>query len=326
MNRCVCGKGFENRISCSRHQSTCAVYRKSQVVEKKSFLKEGQDHVVCRYCGYKARDITKHLSTARLPHPDRKVYREMFPDQKLVCSDVELSRKSTNRVLHGNENYRNPEAQRRGILRAMKEKDVVNRVRRTKKERYGDPGYVNVEKRKRTLLERYGVDNAMKNPDVMRKALKTRKVLYGDNPIHREPLLPKEELIQRHHTKGQTLEEIASDFSVTPEAISYWMKKFGVKVHKRVVVPLEKKYVPPADTARNYLEECLSAGSVLSFSSYGRRTEDKRKSRLKRLFNAGKPFHHMKKELKDVALDPLRWDNFLSKLYPHDVLPRDMSK
>lgn len=314
MFKCVCGKEFENRISCSRHKSTCRVYLSTRTRQKRTFSEEGKDHIVCKYCGYKARDITKHLSTALPPHPDRASYRIKYPDQKLVCSDVEDTRKKTNKVLHGDENYRNPEAQRRGILRAFSQKKVLEKIKRTKKQRYGDPGYVNLEKRKKTLLEKYGVDNAMKDPDVVRRSLETKKILYEDNPVRREPLIQRDELVRRHHKMGETLAEIARDLSVTPEAVSYWMKKFGIDVHKRVAVPKKKEYIRPRDTVKEYFEECASAGYVLSFGEYGYRTGDKKKLRLKRLFNKGRPFHHLLEELKRVALDPEPQSDFLKKL------------
>lgn len=313
-HRCVCGKEFDNRISCSRHKSTCSVYRAAAVSKNKSFEDEGRDHVTCRYCGYKARDITKHLSTVDVPHPNRQEYRRMFPDQKLVCSDVEAARKRTNKALHGNENYRNRDAQRTGVLRALRDTDMMERVRRTKKARYGNSGYVNVEKRKKTLMERYGVDNIMKSPEVARRSVETRKVLYSDNPVTRKPLVSREELVRRHHIEGHSLEEIAADYSVTSEAISYWMKKFGLEVYRRVVMPRQKEYVRPADTVKEYFEACSSVGEVLSFCDFGRSAGNKKKSRLKRLFNTGRPFHHLKDRLKDVALEPAEWDKFLKEM------------
>lgn len=183
MYTCICGKSFEKKIVCSRHQSTCLVYRKKYKKEKKvaEYKEEDIDHVVCRICGYKARDLGAHFRYARFPHVKLKEYRKMYPDARIACIDVENKRKRTNEELHGDPNYRNSDAQSESIRKAMSDPSVIERIRKTKKERYGDPGFVNTEVRKKTLLKRYGVDNPMKNPEIVAKAVRTSKILYGED-------------------------------------------------------------------------------------------------------------------------------------------------
>lgn len=183
MYTCICGKSFENKISCARHQSTCLIYRDKLKKEKKvkNYKEENIDHVVCKICGYKARDLGAHFRYARSPHMNLKEYRKTYPDARIACSDVENKRKRTNKELHGDPNYRNSDAQSVSLREAMSDPALKERIRKTKKERYGDPCFVNMEARKRTLLKKYGVDNAMKNPEIVAKAIKTSKILYGED-------------------------------------------------------------------------------------------------------------------------------------------------
>lgn len=51
--------------------------------------------------------------------------------------------------------------------------------KKTKKERYGDENYNNVDKMKHTCLEKYGVDNAMKSKEIQEKSKQTCLKKYG---------------------------------------------------------------------------------------------------------------------------------------------------
>lgn len=312
MNKCECGKTFDNPISCSRHKSTCAIYKKTIKKIEPKFEQEGVDHVVCIYCGYKARDLVRHLYTAFFPHPNLKQYREKYPEAKIVCSNVNVIRKRTNKVLHGDENYRNRDQQSVGIREAFRTKpEILDQIRETKLSRYGDSGYVNYEQRKKTMLARYGVDNPMKNPETVKKALETKRVLYTDNPIQRTPVIEKTTL-ENFYKPGVTLEDTAKELGVSVGMVSYWMKKYGLEVKRKLVYPKNKEYVHPKSIVKEYLDYCKQKNKVLSFSEYGLLTEDKKKQRIKRLFGTGKKFHFLLSSLKDVCLNDTLWENFLS--------------
>jgi hypothetical protein len=92
------------------------------------------------------------------------------------------------------------------------------------------------------------------------------------------------------------------------------MKKHEIPVHKTVVSPTERAYLPVRGIVLEYLEKCTEKNQVLSFNEYGDITEDKKKQRLKRLFNEGRRFNEYKDELKKVALNKDLWEEFLSKL------------
>jgi len=181
MFECVCGKCFDNDISLSRHKSTCLIYR--ETLKKKRhrvFREENVDHVICRFCGYKARDIGAHLRYSKAPHPDRKQYRKLFPDARIACEDIETVRKKTCKRVHGDPNYRNADLQSMSVKKAFSNPELIERIKKTKMERYGNSGYVNIEARKKTLMQKYGVDNPMKCPEIARKTSETMKKLYGN--------------------------------------------------------------------------------------------------------------------------------------------------
>jgi hypothetical protein len=231
MFTCVCGKVFEEKISGVRHQSTCMVYREEHKRKKKvvEYREEEVDHVVCKVCGYKARDLGAHFRYARSPHINLKEYREKYPDARIACADVENKRKKTNKKRHGDPNYRNSDAQSASIRKAMSNPSVMKRIRKTKKERYGDPGFVNVEARKKTLLKKYGVDNAMKDPCIAMKAVKTSTVLYGDDYMEKIQAMRK--------TKGkeltaEVLKELVKQ-GLSDEAIGKMYGLSGVTVGSR---------------------------------------------------------------------------------------------
>lgn len=58
-------------------------------------------------------------------------------------------------------------------------KKSVEKSKRTKLQRYGDPNYNNIEKAKATCLEKFGVTNAMKSPKIVKKGEDTCLKKYG---------------------------------------------------------------------------------------------------------------------------------------------------
>lgn len=68
----------------------------------------------------------------------------------------------------------------------------------------------------------------------------------------------------------------------------------------------------PVEHVSAYLKICKENNKVLGFHEYEVLT-GRPSTRLKRLFNKGKPFAHLKEELKDVALNSNLWESFLNK-------------
>ena len=111
--------------------------------------------------------------------------------------------KQTKKERYGNENYSNME-----------------KSKKTKLERYGDPNYSNAEKRKQTCLERYGFDSYSKTED-FKEMLKERKdeitlkikqhfnTVYGvDSYLSTEEFLVKRDITKKkNHTFNSSLPE-----------------------------------------------------------------------------------------------------------------------
>lgn len=79
---------------------------------------------------------------------------------------------------------------------------------------------------------------------------------------------------------------------------------------------LEPRYEAqtPEQIVKDYFKVCSQEQKVLSFHVYGNLTEISRTTKMKRLFNKGKIFHHLKQELFESALDVKKQDVFLGAI------------
>jgi hypothetical protein len=66
----------------------------------------------------------------------------------------------------------------------------------------------------------------------------------------------------------------------------------------------------PVEHVKEYLTECIACGEALSFYDYEKRTKIPA-TRLKRIFNAGRPYAHLRERLFIVALDVSLHEEFL---------------
>jgi len=84
---------------------------------------------------------------------------------------------------------------------------------------------------------------------------------------------------------------------------------------KAAGVNVDRERLSPKITVREYLEYCNNKMAVLSFYEFSREIKDTRKNlRLKHLFGKGKKYHHLRDELKEVALKSEMWGDFLEKI------------
>ncbi len=67
----------------------------------------------------------------------------------------------------------------------------------------------------------------------------------------------------------------------------------------------------PREHIKDYFKACKQANRVLSFYQYEKLTS-KPATRLKRLFNKGKPFYHLRDRLKEIVLQEELWEDFLN--------------
>jgi hypothetical protein len=314
MEICLCGKSFSEKMSCSRHQSTCAVYRESLKKEIPKFIEEGYDFVQCPYCGFRGRDLTQHLTSSIPSHKSLEEFRKEFPEKKLICSEVDVLRKKTCEKRYENKNYRNRELQIKSLRKAFSNPEILNKIKKTKLKKYGDEYYVNAEQRKRTMLEKYGVDNAMKCEEFKNKAKESQKKLHKDIPPIRPPKIEKEVLIELHHNQKKTLQEIGVIVGSTEAVISYWMHKHGIEVHKKNAIIKYKEYLSTDTIVKEYLEKCKEYQTEFSFHEYGIKCGEKHKLRMKRLFNTKGILHNKLEELKGIISQPDKWEDFLKSI------------
>jgi len=270
----------------------------------------------CVICGFEGMDLSRHLRYVHKMDVDK--YKQTY-NRIVVDPLIEEKRKKTCKRIYGNPNYKNEEAKKLSNEiyeggHALSDPKIRKKADKTKKERYGDSNFTNRKKAQQTCIERYGVDNPNKIKGVKEKRIKTLLEKYGKVfNYKKDPVISKEALIEMHYKRKMTLGEIGTKLNMSEVVVSYWMKKHNVTVHKRVVSPVSKEYIKSHDIVKEFLELCKEKDKVLSFSLYGKYTEGKKMSRLKRLFNTGKRYHHLKDRLFEVALKPYMWDDFLKE-------------
>jgi hypothetical protein len=275
--------------------------------------------VTCSICGHQGLDITQHLKLDHQMSVDQ--YKDLY-HTIVVDPSIELKRKETCKELYGNPNYKNEEAQKLANEvfeggHSLRDPAVREKGCETKQALYGDPNFTNREQAKETIMEKYGVENIAHIPGVQEKKVDTLMKRYGkifnwDRP----DAISKEDLIRMHHVEKLSLVEIGKKLGYTPEGIGYWMRKHGIEVHKKIVVP-HRDHKDNRLFVKCYLEHCLEKGQILTFYEYGNLTEKRRNDALKRLFHTGSPYHHLRDELSNVALHPELWDGFLAKIKSH---------
>ena len=273
--------------------------------------------LVCKICGVERANLHRHLEKIHQMPSDQ--YRSIYGGS-IVDRSVEEKRKITCVGKYGDPNYKNEEKKKLSNERFIGGhplSDPSTRIKacNTKEELYGDRNFTNRKKAKETCLKKYGVENIAHIPGVAEKRVQTCMQRYGKIfNCEREDAFTKKELIELHHNQGLTLGEIGAKFGQTSGGISYWMKKLGVEVHKKVVSPKFKEYSNPQTSVEEFLGYCIKEKRLLSFSEFGKMTADKKNQKLKRLFNFGGVYNHFKSELIAVALKPELWESFLVKL------------
>lgn len=76
-------------------------------------------------------------------------------------------------------NYKNSLLEKYGVENISQLPETVEKVKQTKKKRYGSENYNNSEQYRKTCLEKYGVDNPSKNADIQEKRAITNLERYG---------------------------------------------------------------------------------------------------------------------------------------------------
>lgn len=131
--------------------------------------------------------------------------------------DFISKQKETKKQKYGNENFVN-----------------VNKIKLTKKERYGDENFNNIDKIKNTSLNKWGVDNPSKSKIVVDKIIKKNQEKWGFNSPTQSPII-KEKL------KSTILNKIKSKFN-NNEFINY---DFNLSQYKLCCQKCNQEYEIP---------------------------------------------------------------------------------
>lgn len=130
------------------------------------------------------------------------------------------------------------------------------------------------------------------------------------------PLSLDKESIQRKFTEVSTKMGVSRDtykdasiLGVPSHVIEHAYGKWSTFVKCCNISPVYEAKTP-VEHVQEYLDFCNKEGKALSFYRY-EMLSGVPASRLKRLFNKGKPFHHLKQALFDCALDPDKQKAFL---------------
>lgn len=272
-----------------------------------------EDKVQCQICGYEGLDISSHLrGVHNLSASEYKVKYGGF----VISPSVDLKRKSTTERLHGDPNWRNEEA-RKLMYSAyegghpLKDSSVIEKAKETKVRLYGDPGYTNMPKRVSTNMGKYGVPHSCMAEEVIEKRVETLKRKYGKvfNCPPPEKTVPADpESFKTDYLSGMSYIELGKRYGKTEPVLRRWANEMGLS---RVVKASTKKYESPKDIVSEYLCLCYDKKASLSFYDYGQTAGTKHMNRMKRLFNAGKKYAHLRQELFKVAGDKSLYLEFL---------------
>jgi hypothetical protein len=194
--------------------------------------------------------------------------------------------------------------------------EIVAKKRQTNLERYGVEKYTNREQAKKTSLERYGIEYTCAVPEFIEKRVATLIERYGkvfnvDEPHNKFHLEDKEKFIQDYES-GLILGDLAIKYKISEPTLNRIIKELGLS---RAVVKVKSYSIDtPSEATSGYLKACLENNKAFSFYEYGKIRGQQYCTKMKRWFNAGKPYNHLLEELKSVALYSDKHDTFLKKL------------
>jgi len=201
---------------------------------------------VCIICKKEMKDLSRHI---KFEHQFTvNEYKQKYATI-VVDPSVEEKRKNTCLEKYGNSNYKNDGARRLSYElfeggHPLRDPHIRDKACKTKARLYGDPDYTNRGKAKKTCIEKYGVENVSQVKGILKKRVQTSISKYGRAINYVKPaLFTKEKLIDLHIIKKLSLGEIAKNYNLTSNGVGYWMKKFGIPVKKKVILPWMNRIV-----------------------------------------------------------------------------------
>jgi hypothetical protein len=114
-----------------------------------------------------------------------------------------------------------------GINYPKESKRLVDKIKTTKKEKYGDENYNNVEKRKQSNLEKFGVEHALQNKEIHNKFEKTCLRKFGvKNPYQSKTIKNK---IKETNLKNLGVEYPMQNKEIQEKSKQKCIQKYGVE-------------------------------------------------------------------------------------------------
>jgi len=274
------------------------------------------DDLICKICLLvSGKDLSKHIKEV---HKMRlKEYKDIYGEY--FSKYISEKRKQTCLLKYGNENYKNEEARKLSFElyeggHPLRDPSVRRKAEETSLNLYGEAHYTNREKAKQTNKERYGVEYTCAAPKVIEKRIRTLIDKYGKvfniSDPHNKIESP-DDFITRYNS-GETISKLSSMYGVSEPTVCRWISELNLK--RSAVLKGEREEISPVLLVISYFKTCAELCRILSFYEYGKIKGSKYTIKLKRLFNSGKKFSHLKQELFDVALKAELQKLFLDKL------------
>ena len=122
-----------------------------------------------------------------------------------------------------------------GVSNAYQRKDIIKKIKNTKKEKYDDENYNNQEKSKETCLKRYGVEYSFQSENNKSKSKKTCLEKYGVEHAMQNEKIKKQALDKWKQNKDEHLEKMKQTM----------LEKYGVEYAmqcKEIQDKAKKKY------------------------------------------------------------------------------------
>jgi len=303
MFTCHCKRAFTTGTILRSHQRSCLVYKIKILNE--TYKEVGYDHVVCGICHHKARDLTFHIKDKHMEF--KETYERVYGPS--VCSLVDKKRKETTLERHGDSNFRNEEARKFAFSsyeggHPLSDPEIREKQKETKRILYGDPNYVNAEKKTETNLHKYGVEHYTTTEEFQKKAKEWRGIhgssMKGRTP-HNKKEIPSKEVLEEVFRKFKTQDLVAGHFGISDVTLLAWKKARGIVVPKAKIG--ERVEHTPRQIVKEYLDFCRSGGCVLSFIEFSKEEGRGNKwvSKIKRVFGPKSPYSKFKEDFDKVV-------------------------
>jgi hypothetical protein len=162
----------------------------------KEFRKTSEGLFICEECGKNCKKLKGLIIHIRLSH--NKAYKEYFDKwlkeegeglckicgKETIFTGFKKFYKSGCCRKHMNQwnwtHVKQLNLEKHGVENNFQRKECKEKTKQTKKEKYGDENFLNVEKAKQTCLKNHGVENPLQSKEIRNKGKETKRKLYGN--------------------------------------------------------------------------------------------------------------------------------------------------